>query len=82
MWTNPADDAKNIAFTKDAAAAMKPWATGGVYLNYIGDEGEARIANSFGAEKMARLRSIKAKWDPSNIFRHNQNIRPAAMAAE
>ena len=82
MWTDPADDAKNIAFTKNAAAAMKPWATGRVYLNYIGDEGEERIANSFGPEKMARLMSIKARWDPNNLFRHNQNIRPAAMAAE
>ena len=82
MWTDAADDARNIAFTKDAAAAMKPWATGRVYLNYIGDEGDARIANSFGPDKMARLMSIKAKWDPNNLFRYNQNIRPSAIAAE
>ena len=61
---------------------MKPWATGRVYLNYIGDEGEERIEGSFGAETTARLRAIKAKWDPDNLFRHNQNIRPAAIAAE
>ena len=61
---------------------MKPWATGRVYLNYIGDEGQDRIESSFGSEKMARLRLAKAKWDPDNLFSHNQNIRPASIAAE
>ena len=56
---------------------MKEWTTGRVYLNYVGDEGEARIEASFGAEKMARLRILKAKWDPGNVFHHNHNIRPA-----
>jgi FAD/FMN-containing dehydrogenase len=82
QWFDAADDAANIAFTKAASGAMKPWATGRVYLNYIGDEGEERIEGSFGAETTARLRAIKAKWDPDNLFRHNQNIRPAAIAAE
>ncbi len=62
---------------KAAAAILKPWATGRVYLNYIGDEGQARIESSFGTEKLARLRALKTKWDPQNFFRHNQNIRPA-----
>jgi FAD/FMN-containing dehydrogenase len=61
---------------------MKPWATGRVYLNYIGDEGQERIDSSFGADKLARLRAIKARYDPGNLFSHNQNIRPAAIAAE
>jgi FAD/FMN-containing dehydrogenase len=82
MWFDPADDEKNIAFTKGVAGAMKPWATGRVYLNYIGDEGQARIEDSFGAATMGRLRAAKAKWDPDNLFSHNQNIRPAAVAAE
>jgi hypothetical protein len=56
---------------------MKPFATGRVYLNYIGVEGQARIDSSFGEAKMARLRALKTKWDPANFFRHNQNIRPA-----
>ena len=66
-----------MRYTKDLAQAMKEWTTGQVYLNYVGDEGEARIEASFGAEKMARLRILKAKWDPSNVFHHNHNIRPA-----
>jgi FAD/FMN-containing dehydrogenase len=56
---------------------MKPWSTGRVYLNFLGDEGQERVESGFGAEKYSRLRSIKAKWDPTNLFRHNQNIPPA-----
>ncbi len=76
-WSDPADNVANIARVKAIAATLKPWATGRVYLNYIGDEGQARVDQSFGAEKMARLRALKAKWDPQNFFRYNQNIRPA-----
>ena len=76
-WLDPTADADNIAFTKGTAAAMKPWATGRVYLNYIGDEGEARIEGSFGPSKLSRLRDLKRQWDPENLLRHNQNIRPS-----
>lgn len=54
----------------------KPWTTGRVYLNYIGDEGHGRIAAAFGPEKYARLTALKNVWDPTNLFRHNQNIPP------
>jgi FAD/FMN-containing dehydrogenase len=77
-WLDSGEDAKNIAYTTAISAAMKPWTTGGVYLNYIGEEGQARIEASFGPKKLARLQAIKAEWDPNNLFRHNQNIRPAA----
>jgi FAD/FMN-containing dehydrogenase len=75
-WLDPGEDAKNIAYTTAISAAMKPWSTGGVYLNYIGDEGPARIKASFGPNKLARLQALKAQWDPDNLFRHNQNIPP------
>lgn len=78
MWADPADTSKNIDYTKRLARAMKPWTTGGVYLNFLGDEGTSRIEAGFGAEKFARLRQIKAKWDPHNVFHRNQNIPPAA----
>ena len=56
---------------------LKPWSTGRVYLNYIGNEGQERVDAAFGAKKLTRLRALKAKWDPDNVFRHNHNIRPA-----
>jgi FAD/FMN-containing dehydrogenase len=77
MWEDPADDDKNIAYTRAISSAMKPWTTGRVYLNYIGDEGLHRVESSFGEQKYARLQALKAEWDPDNVFRHNQNIKPA-----
>jgi FAD/FMN-containing dehydrogenase len=77
MWEDAADDDVNVAYTRSIAAAMKPWTTGQVYLNYIGDEGLHRVEASFGAEKYARLQALKRAWDPDNLFRHNQNITPA-----
>jgi FAD/FMN-containing dehydrogenase len=76
MWPDPADTEANIAHTRTLAGALKPWTTGAVYLNFIGDEGRERIESSFGEAKLARLRAIKAQWDRDNVFRHNQNIAP------
>jgi FAD/FMN-containing dehydrogenase len=77
MWPDPAEDARNIAHTRELATAMKPWTTGRAYLNFIGDEGQGRVEAAFGPEKFARLQALKATWDPENLFRHNQNIPPA-----
>jgi FAD/FMN-containing dehydrogenase len=78
MWEDPADTERNIAFTREFSSAMKPWCTGRAYLNFIGDEGLERVAAAFGPEKFARLQELKRKWDPTNLFRHNQNIPPAS----
>ncbi len=77
MWSDPADDQRNIDYTRELNGAMKPWAAGGVYLNFIGDEGAERVRSAFGAEKFARLQAIKDEWDPTNVFCHNQNIPPS-----
>jgi FAD/FMN-containing dehydrogenase len=77
MWADPADTEKNIAFTREVSTGMKPWTTGRLYLNFIGDEGPGRVEAAFGPEKFARLQAIKKTWDPENLFRHNQNIPPA-----
>jgi FAD/FMN-containing dehydrogenase len=78
MWPDPADSERNIAFTRGLATAMKPWTTGRAYLNFIGDEGTARVEAAFGTERYQRLQALKDKWDPENLFRHNQNIPPTA----
>jgi FAD/FMN-containing dehydrogenase len=78
MWPpDPAQDQVNIDKTRQVAAALKPWTTGQVYLNFIGDEGLTRVESAYGPEKYHRLRKIKRVWDPDNVFRHNQNIPPS-----
>ena len=76
IWTDPADTERNVAYTREIATAMKPWATGRAYLNFLGDEGAGRVEAAFGPEKYAKLQALKGKWDPTNLFRHNQNIPP------
>ncbi len=54
---------------------MKPWAQEGTYLNYLSDEGEDRVKESFG-HHYKRMEELKNKYDPTNVFRLNQNIKP------
>jgi FAD/FMN-containing dehydrogenase len=81
MWPDPTDTEKNIAYTREFNGAMKPWSTGRAYLNFLGDEGSARVEAAFGPEKFARLQALKDEWDPTNLFRINQNIPPSAGAS-
>jgi FAD/FMN-containing dehydrogenase len=54
---------------------MQPFSSEGVYVNYLGNEGEGRIKAAYGTN-YERLVSLKNKYDPMNLFRFNQNIRP------
>jgi len=76
VWESPADDAANIAWARDAIADMDRFATDGIYLNFIGDEGPGRVKDAFGPN-YARLQAVKREYDPDNVFRLNQNITPA-----
>jgi hypothetical protein len=75
-WTNPADTARNVAWTRDLYDAVRPFAPAGVYVNDLdGDEGQARVRDAYGAN-YTRLARLKATWDPTNFFRINHNIQP------
>ncbi len=78
LWADAADDQRNIGWARAFAADVRRLGSGGTYLNWIGNEGEERIRAAYGAAKYARLQSIKAEYDPDNVFRANQNIRPAS----
>jgi FAD/FMN-containing dehydrogenase len=64
-----------LTWLRDLAAALQPH-TAGVYVNSLGNEPATRTADAYGAN-YDRLRAIKARYDPSNVFRHNHNIPPA-----
>jgi FAD/FMN-containing dehydrogenase len=80
-WADPADADKNIAWTRACFDALRPFTAPAAYVNYIGDEGLEGVRTSYGAAKLGRLMTLKAKYDPRNLFRMNQNITPAAAAA-
>lgn len=68
----------SIRWAREVWHAARPFTTGGVYANNLGDEGEDRVRAAYG-ENHARLAAIKARYDPSNFFRLNQNIRPSSQ---
>lgn len=65
------------AWVKRFRQDISPYATGGVWLNFIGDEGQARVRAAYGDENYNRLARVKKEFDPENTFRGNQNILPA-----
>ncbi len=75
-WVDPADDDKSVAWTRKYHEAMRPFASGGAYLNYLDHDDGSMVAATHGAN-YARLQKIKAKYDPDNFFSMNQNITPA-----
>jgi FAD/FMN-containing dehydrogenase len=79
MWSDAADDDANVAWTRSAWEAVKEYGTGEVYLNFTGRADEAPSAGVETAlgRNLARLAEIKAKYDPDNFFRVNDNIAPA-----
>ena len=76
-WVDPTLDEQQIAWARETAAAMEPWAVSGGYANYMqADEPLERVRASFGAEAFDRLRALKSRYDPDNVLRRNQNIPP------
>ena len=75
-WMDPADNEQCMAWTRETYDRMKPFLGNARYVNYLGDDetGDA-LAAAYGPN-YRRLQQIKAKYDPKNLFRMNQNIRP------
>ncbi|MEP7177673.1 MAG: FAD-binding oxidoreductase [Pseudonocardiales bacterium] len=74
-WTDVADSEREIAWVRDTYAAIEPYVSGGAYSNFMGaddpDHGEIAYGTTLG-----RLQAAKARWDPGNLFRLNQNVEP------
>jgi FAD/FMN-containing dehydrogenase len=75
-WEDPADDERCIGWARDFFNASAPFASGGVYVNFLtADEGD-RVRTAYGPN-YHRLAQVKRKYDPDNLFHMNQNIKPA-----
>jgi FAD/FMN-containing dehydrogenase len=74
-WLAPDDDAKCLAWAREFFKAAAPYAAGSVYINFLNDDEVDRIAEAYGPNYL-RLKEIKARYDPDNLFHSNQNIRP------
>ena len=81
FWSDAADDAARTAFVRGFAADMEPYASGGQYVNFLGQEGDRQDPRAaalavYGPDKLARLTALKRRYDPDNTFRLNHNIPP------
>jgi hypothetical protein len=75
-WSDPNEDEPRMSAARRYAASLEPFATG-MYINAMSDEGAAGVARAYSPTKLARLRALKAAYDPDNVFHLNQNIEPA-----
>ena len=77
-WDEPGQDGACVGWAREFFSAMAPHAMGSVYVNFMPEDEGDRVPAAFGSN-YARLAAIKAKYDPTNLFRMNQNIQPAAV---
>ncbi len=76
-WTEPTQSQRHIFWTRGFWTAMEPYSTAGAYVNFLGEEGQARTRSAY-RESYDRLVALKNTYDPGNFFRLNQNIEPTA----
>ncbi len=77
-WQDKSRDKACIAWARDVFERTKPFSAGSVYVNFVPDDEPGRLVEAYGSN-MERLRAIKTKYDPHNLFRVNHNIVPAAQ---
>lgn len=75
LWSDAAEDARHIDWTRRFYAAMQPWSAGSVYVGGLDQDDASRVPDAYG-RNYARLCEVKAKYDPENRFRRNANIQP------
>jgi len=75
-WRQQGETERNMQWTQDFFSAMQPYSMDTVYVNFLSNEGEKRVKAAYGPAKYARLVALKNKYDPTNFFRLNQNIKP------
>jgi len=83
MWAPPDEADRNIEWTRKVWTETQPFSSGGLYLNFpgFGEEGEQLVRASVGAANYERLAALKNKYDPTNLFNMNLNVKPSANGA-
>ena len=76
MWSDSAEDEKNIQWVRELASAMEPFSSGGFYINYEAAVSAEQVKGAYGSEKYERLVALKNKYAPTHFFRLNQKIKP------
>jgi len=76
LWMDPAGDATNTAWVRAASDALEPYGTGARYVNFLADEGQTGARSAYEPATFARLQDLKRRYDPTNLFRLNQNVPP------
>jgi FAD/FMN-containing dehydrogenase len=77
QWPDPADTPLNRSWTDRLVAAMAPYSRRATYPNHVSSDSRERVRSFYGEETYARLVAVKDRWDPRNVFCHNQNIMPS-----
>ena len=77
LWATEAESEYELAWVRRWGEFMEPYVRAGVPLTFSADTGDERVRATFGEEKYARLVALKDKYDPENLFRLNQNIKPS-----
>ena len=80
-WSSAADDERNIGWTRGLWTAMQPFVANAVYVNYTSDQGDQLMNSAYLPEVRQRLAAVKRKYDPTNLFRMNHNIKPVPANA-
>jgi FAD/FMN-containing dehydrogenase len=76
-WIDAADDAEQIALVRASAAALAPLSMSSTYVNFVSDTEPDAVRAAYGDAIYDRLARLKRQYDPGNLFRRNQNVRPA-----
>jgi FAD binding domain/Berberine and berberine like len=79
-WSEAAEDAANVAWVRNVFTVLRPAMTAGVYVNFMSGDEDDRVPEAYH-ERWERLVEIKSHYDPDNLFRLNQNIRPRKRSA-
>jgi FAD/FMN-containing dehydrogenase len=76
-WLEPDEDDMHRAWTRNAMTQIEPHSLGGGYVNFLADHGTDAVRAAYGEDRFNRLVELKDRFDPDNVFRHNQNIAPS-----